>query len=140
MRKLAESVGSNDRETLALRQQYAMEHLHYLQKELLASGCFQFGTRSRLGENRLELCYINSARGIRSPLHCLGIYAQDAIRLMNQMMRFAAGKKLTLYLAPTSLAQSTANALYLASVQPDAKITIGRVTLNLSTLKKAISR
>ena len=62
------------------------------------------------------------------------------IRLMNQMMRFGAGKKLTLYLAPTSLAQSTANALYLASVQPDAKITIGRVTLNLSTLKKAISR
>jgi capsular exopolysaccharide synthesis family protein len=35
MRKLAESVGSNDRETLALRQQYAMEHLHYLQKELI---------------------------------------------------------------------------------------------------------
>jgi alpha-beta hydrolase superfamily lysophospholipase len=62
------------------------------------------------------------------------------IRLMNQMLRVAAGKKLTLYLAPTSLAQSTANALYLASVQPDAKITIGRVTLNLSVLKKAVSR
>jgi alpha-beta hydrolase superfamily lysophospholipase len=62
------------------------------------------------------------------------------IRLMNEMLRFAAGKKLTLYLAPTSLAQSTANALYLASVQPDAKITIGRVTLNLSVLKKAVSR
>jgi alpha-beta hydrolase superfamily lysophospholipase len=61
------------------------------------------------------------------------------IRLMNQMMRFATGQRLTLYLAPTSLAQSTANALYLASVQPDAKITIGRVTLNVSTLKKAIS-
>ena len=62
------------------------------------------------------------------------------IKLMNQMLRVPAGKKLTLYLAPTSLAQSTANALYLASVQPDAKITIGRVTLNLSVLKKAISR
>jgi hypothetical protein len=62
------------------------------------------------------------------------------IRLMNQMLRFAAGQKLTLYLAPTSLAQSTANALYLASVQPDAKITIGRVTLNLSMLKRAVSR
>ena len=35
MRNLAESVGSDDRQTLALRQQYAMEHLHYLQKELL---------------------------------------------------------------------------------------------------------
>ena len=31
MRKLAETVGSDDRQTLALRQQYAMEHLHYLQ-------------------------------------------------------------------------------------------------------------
>jgi hypothetical protein len=62
------------------------------------------------------------------------------INLMNQMLRIPAGKKLTLYLAPTSLAQSTANALYLASVQPDAKITIGRVTLKLSLLKKAVSR
>jgi esterase/lipase len=62
------------------------------------------------------------------------------INLMNQMLRVPAGKKLTLYLAPTSLAQSSANALYLASVQPDAKITIGRVTLGVSTLKKAISR
>src|SRR5262249_9943595 len=35
MRKLAEAVGTDDRETLALRQQYAMEHLHFLQKELL---------------------------------------------------------------------------------------------------------
>ena len=34
MRKLAETVGSDDRQTLALRQQYAMEHLHYLQTEL----------------------------------------------------------------------------------------------------------
>jgi polysaccharide biosynthesis transport protein len=35
MRKLAETVGSDDRKTLALRQQYAMEHVAYLQKELL---------------------------------------------------------------------------------------------------------
>lgn len=62
------------------------------------------------------------------------------IKLMNQTLRFAAGKRLTLYLAPTSLAQSSANALYLASVQPDAKITLGRVTLKLSVLKKAVSR
>ena len=37
------------------------------------------------------------------------------IKLMNEMPRVPAGKKLTLYLAPTSLAQSSANALYLAA-------------------------
>jgi N-acetylmuramic acid 6-phosphate (MurNAc-6-P) etherase len=62
------------------------------------------------------------------------------IRLMDQTVEVPAGKKLTLYLGSTSLAQSSANALYLAAVQPDAKITIGRVTLNLSVLKKAVSR
>ena len=51
------------------------------------------------------------------------------IKLMNQALRVAAGRKLTLYLGSTSLVQSTANALYLAAVQPDARITIGRVTL-----------
>jgi hypothetical protein len=51
-----------------------------------------------------------------------------------------AGKKLTLYLGSTSLVQSTTNALYLAAVQPDARITIGRVTLNASVLKQAVSR
>src|SRR5262249_11940986 len=35
IRKLAETVGSDDRQTLALREQYAMEHLQYLQTELL---------------------------------------------------------------------------------------------------------
>ena len=59
---------------------------------------------------------------------------------MNQALRIPAGKKLTLYLGSTSLAQSSANALYLAAVQPDAQITIGRVTLNVSVLKKAVSR
>jgi ABC-type branched-subunit amino acid transport system substrate-binding protein/alpha-beta hydrolase superfamily lysophospholipase len=61
------------------------------------------------------------------------------IRLMNEAARLPAGKKLTLYLSSTSLAQSSANALYLAAVQPSAQITIGRVTLNLSVLKKAVS-
>jgi alpha-beta hydrolase superfamily lysophospholipase len=59
------------------------------------------------------------------------------IRLMNQAVRVPAGKKLTLYLGSTSLVQSTSNALYLASVQPDAAITIGRVTLNVSVLEQA---
>jgi hypothetical protein len=62
------------------------------------------------------------------------------ISLMNQAVVVPAGKKLTLYLGPTSLAQSSANALYLASVSPDAQITIGRETLNVSFLKKAVSR
>jgi len=61
------------------------------------------------------------------------------IKLMNQALRVAAGAKLTLYLGSTSLVQSSANALYLASVAPDAQITIGRVTLNVSKLKKAVS-
>jgi alpha-beta hydrolase superfamily lysophospholipase len=62
------------------------------------------------------------------------------IKLLNESVRFAAGKRLVLYLGPTSLTQSPANALYLASVPQEAKITIGRVTLNLSVLKKAVSR
>ena len=55
-------------------------------------------------------------------------------------MRIPAGKKLVLYLGSTSLAQSPANALYLAAVQPGAQITIGRATLKLSVLTKAVSR
>jgi len=35
LRKLAESAGSNDRETLALKQQFALEHQAAIQKELL---------------------------------------------------------------------------------------------------------
>ena len=62
------------------------------------------------------------------------------IKLMNESVRFAAGKKLVLYLGSTSLAQDPADALYLAAVAPQAKVTIGRVTLNLSVLKKALSR
>jgi alpha-beta hydrolase superfamily lysophospholipase len=62
------------------------------------------------------------------------------IKLMNQALRVAAGQKLTLYLSSTSLAQSPANALYLAAVSPGAQITIGRVTLNVSKLKKAVSK
>jgi alpha-beta hydrolase superfamily lysophospholipase len=62
------------------------------------------------------------------------------IKLMNEAVRLAAGKRLVLYLSSTSLAQDSGDALYLAGVQPDAQITIGRVTLNLSVLKKAVSR
>ena len=62
------------------------------------------------------------------------------IKLMNEAVRFAAGKKLVLYLSSTSIAQDPGDALYLAAVQPGAEITIGRVTLNVSVLKQAVSR
>jgi hypothetical protein len=36
--------------------------------------------------------------------------------------------------------QSSADALYLDDVQPGSSITIGRMTLKLSVLRKAVSR
>jgi alpha-beta hydrolase superfamily lysophospholipase len=62
------------------------------------------------------------------------------IKLMSQALRVAAGKKLVVYLSSTSLAQDPGDALYLAGVQPGSQITIGRATLTLSMLKKAVSR
>jgi alpha-beta hydrolase superfamily lysophospholipase len=62
------------------------------------------------------------------------------IKLLNEAVRVAAGKKLVLYLSSTSIAQDPGDALYLAAVQPGAAITIGRVTLNVSVLKQAVSR
>jgi len=59
---------------------------------------------------------------------------------MDEAVRIPAGKKLVVYLSSTSLAQDSADALYLSSVQPDAQITIGRATLHLSMLTKAVSR
>lgn len=68
-----------------------------------------------------------------------GTSGTATISLMNQSLRLPAGKKLTLYLGSTSLAQSSTNALYVAPVAPDAQITIGRVTLDVSKLKRAVS-
>jgi ABC-type branched-subunit amino acid transport system substrate-binding protein/alpha-beta hydrolase superfamily lysophospholipase len=68
-----------------------------------------------------------------------GARGTATIPLMNQAVRIPAGGRLTLYLGSTSLAQSPSNPLYLAAVAPDAKITIGRVTLELSVLRKAVS-
>jgi len=62
------------------------------------------------------------------------------IKLMDEAVRIPAGKKLVLTLSSTSLAQSTSDALYLAAVGPSAKVTIGGATLNLSVLKKAVSK
>ena len=61
------------------------------------------------------------------------------IKLMNQAVRVASGQKLVLYLSSTSLAPSSASGIYSAAVAPGAQITIGRVTLNVSKLKKAVS-
>ena len=49
-------------------------------------------------------------------------------------------QKLVVYLSSTSLAQDPGDALYLAAVQPGAQITIGRATLHLSVLTKAVSK
>ena len=62
------------------------------------------------------------------------------IKLLNQSVRIAAGKRLVLYLSSTSLAQNSDDALYVAAVQPGAQISIGRATLRLSVLTKAVSR
>ncbi len=84
-------------------------------------------------------------QGSSTPISAGGVKLTAAsgkatIRLMNESVRFPAGKKLVLYLSSTSLAQSPSDPLYLAAVQPDAQITIGRVTLKLSMLKKAVSK
>jgi hypothetical protein len=59
---------------------------------------------------------------------------------MDEAVRIPAGKKLMLYLGSTSLVQDPGDALYISGVLPAAAITIGRVTLNLSVLKKAVSK
>ena len=92
-----------------------------------------------------RLVAVLAVAGSSTPITAGGVKLTAAsgkvtIKLMDEAVRFAAGKKLVLYLSSTSLAQSPSNALYLAAVAPDAAITIGRVTLNLSVLKKAVSR
>ena len=62
------------------------------------------------------------------------------IRLMNESVLVPAGKRLVVTLGATSTVQNSANALYLDDVQPGSSITIGRMTLKLSVLQKAVSR
>ena len=92
-----------------------------------------------------RLVAVLAVQGSSTPITAGGIKLKAAsgkvtIHLMNEAVRFAAGKKLVLYLSSTSVAQDPGDALYLAAVQPTAKITVGRVTLNLSVLKKAVSK
>ena len=59
---------------------------------------------------------------------------------MNQMLRVRSRQEADALPRADVARAEHGNPLYLASVQPDAKITIGRVTLNVSMLKKAVSR
>jgi alpha-beta hydrolase superfamily lysophospholipase len=92
-----------------------------------------------------HLVAVLAVQGAATPISAGGTKLKSAsgtatIRLMNEVVRVPAGKKLVLYLSSTSLAQSPSNALYIDGVQPDASVTLGKVTLKLSVLKKAVSR
>jgi capsular exopolysaccharide synthesis family protein len=54
LRKLAETVGSDDRETLAKRQQFAMEHLDHVRKDLLEVQSQKRKVEARLRTQRPE--------------------------------------------------------------------------------------
>jgi alpha-beta hydrolase superfamily lysophospholipase len=62
------------------------------------------------------------------------------IHLMNESVLVPAGARLVVYLGATSTVQASSDALYLDDVQPGSSITIGRETLTLSVLTKAVSR
>jgi ABC-type branched-subunit amino acid transport system substrate-binding protein/alpha-beta hydrolase superfamily lysophospholipase len=85
-------------------------------------------------------------QGSSTPITAGGVRVSAAsgtatIRLMDEAVRIPAGKKLVLYLSSTSQGPTGNYGLYLAAVgDPAAEITIGKVTLRLSVLKKAVSR
>jgi branched-chain amino acid transport system substrate-binding protein len=93
-----------------------------------------------------RLVAVLAVAGSSTPLTAGGVKLSAAsgtatIKLMDEAVKIPAGKKLTLYLSSTSLAQSTSDALYLSAVSSSsAQITIGKVTLKLSVLKRAVSR
>jgi hypothetical protein len=92
-----------------------------------------------------KLVAVLAISGNPSPMSAGGVKLSAAsgtakIKLMDQAVRIPAGKKLVVYFSSTSLAQDQGDALYLAAVQPGAQITIGRATLHLSVLTKAVSR
>ncbi len=68
-----------------------------------------------------------------------GVSGTATIKLMNESVLIPAGKKLVLYVGPTSTIQDPGDAVYLASVPTSAQVTIGKETLKLSVLKKAVS-
>ena len=92
-----------------------------------------------------RLVAVLTIAGQSTPISAGGIKLTQAsgvatIRLMNESVLVPAGAKLVVYLGATSTVQSSADALYLDGVQPGSSITIGRETLDLSVLTKAVSR
>jgi alpha-beta hydrolase superfamily lysophospholipase len=85
-------------------------------------------------------------QGSSTPITVGGVKVKGAsgtatIRLMDEAVKVAAGKKLVLYLSSTSVGPTGNFGLYLAAVSdPAAQVTIGKVTLKLSVLKKAVSK
>ena len=85
-------------------------------------------------------------QGSSTPITAGGVRVKGAsgtltIRLMDEAVKVAAGKKLVLYLSSTSVGPTGNFGLYLAAVSdPAAQVTIGKVTLKLSVLKKAVSK
>jgi alpha-beta hydrolase superfamily lysophospholipase len=92
-----------------------------------------------------RLVAVLTIAGQSTPISAGGIKLTKAsgvatIHLLNESVLVPAGARLVVYLGATSTVQSSADALYLDDVQPGASITIGRETLALSALKKAVSR
>jgi len=92
-----------------------------------------------------RLVAVLTVQGTSTPISAGGVKITAAngvasIRLMNESALVPAGKRLVVTLGATSTVQSSANALYLDDVQPSSSITIGRETLKLSVLQKAVSR
>ena len=92
-----------------------------------------------------RLVAVLTIAGQSTPISAGGIKLTQAsgvatIRLMNESVLVPAGAKLVVYVGATSTVQSSADALYLDGVQPGSSITIGRETLDLSVLTKAVSR
>jgi len=79
---------------------------------------------------------IVSAGGIRLS----GAQGTARIPLLDEAVRIPAGTRLVVSVGATSLGQPSGNPLYAADVPAGASITIGRETLRLSVLKRAVSR
>jgi alpha-beta hydrolase superfamily lysophospholipase len=91
-----------------------------------------------------RLVAVLTAAGSSTPITAGGIKLAATsgvatIRLLNESVLVRPGARLVLYLGATSTVQSSSDALYLDDVQPGSSITIGRVTVALSVLKKAVS-
>ena len=91
-----------------------------------------------------RLVAVLTVAGRSTPISAGGVKLTAAssvatIRLLNESVPVPAGAKLVVYLGATSTVQSSADALYLDGVPPGSSITIGRETLKLSMLTRAVS-